>query len=325
MIVINTLDDNRFSINGIAYLRRFISIVGGDSVSIKGIYDSTIELVSDNYANYTVNGNTYGSALLLQSALVDVLYSSTKNNSFSFRNLLINNLFTVNQRGYATGVNTTVNNQYTFDRWRIKNSGTHIDYANNIPENGYNHVFVPLGTFLEQEIEAINIVTGFYTLSWDGTATATVNNIPVTNGQQIYISYGSNVIVSFTNGTVYYPHFFISDGTKYREYRSYDMELILCKRYYEVVNVGLHKFYMQNNFNPYTGKTFNFKEKRTLPTISFITAPVAYLVSGSLVANAINIGVGSKTDAYYALSWSAPIDNQWMIFTGSTVAVNAEI
>ena len=81
MIVIDILDDSRFTINGVAYLRKFISIVNGNSISIKNIFDSKIELASDVYSNFIINSLTYGSAALLQEALVDVLFTKiTKNN-----------------------------------------------------------------------------------------------------------------------------------------------------------------------------------------------------------------------------------------------------
>lgn len=121
MIVINTLDDNRFSINGIAYLRRFISIVGGDSVSIKGIYDSAIELVSDNYANFTVNGDTFASAALLQAALVTVLFNTGNSTVEGWSNLVLSSSWVNNGGGYAPASYYKDNSGIVWMRGLIKN------------------------------------------------------------------------------------------------------------------------------------------------------------------------------------------------------------
>lgn len=76
MIVINTVNAQKFSKDGIEYFKNFTPVVAGDSVRIVNTYDSRLEIVpSTNYANFTVDGSTYGSAALLQSALLPVLFT----------------------------------------------------------------------------------------------------------------------------------------------------------------------------------------------------------------------------------------------------------
>ena len=76
MIVINTVSNERFSLNGIEYLKNFLSFVYGDKVGIYNAYDKTDERISlDIFSNFTVNGVVYGSAALLQAALLNVIYT----------------------------------------------------------------------------------------------------------------------------------------------------------------------------------------------------------------------------------------------------------
>jgi len=76
MIVINTVSNERFSLNGIEYLKNFLSFVYGDKVGIYNAYDKTDQRVSlDIFSNFSVNGTVYASAALLQSALLNVIYT----------------------------------------------------------------------------------------------------------------------------------------------------------------------------------------------------------------------------------------------------------
>ena len=78
MIAIVNINSERFSFNGIPYYKNFMGIVGGDYVHIVNIYDSKIALTKDGPVKYdeiTVNGNSFASAVLLQSALLPVLYT----------------------------------------------------------------------------------------------------------------------------------------------------------------------------------------------------------------------------------------------------------
>lgn len=76
MIVINTIDDRKFSFNGIPYLRNYISAVYGTSVEVFNCYERHDVLVEQIHFNqYRVNGTVYGSAAALQTALLDVIYS----------------------------------------------------------------------------------------------------------------------------------------------------------------------------------------------------------------------------------------------------------
>lgn len=76
MNIINTLNDKRFTLNGIQYFKNYVSVVHGNKVEIFNCYerkDVLIELT--HYNQFTVNGTVYASAAQLQEALLPVLYS----------------------------------------------------------------------------------------------------------------------------------------------------------------------------------------------------------------------------------------------------------
>jgi hypothetical protein len=74
MVTINNIDDNTFSVNGITYNKNFQSVVYGNNVEIQNLFDSKLVLIEKtNYADFTVNSTTYGSAASLQSALLTIL------------------------------------------------------------------------------------------------------------------------------------------------------------------------------------------------------------------------------------------------------------
>ncbi|WP_245398039.1 hypothetical protein [Pseudomonas germanica] len=144
------------------------------------------------------------------------------------RNLIMNPLFNVNQRLYGAEA-TTAAGQYTFDRWRIVTSGQSL--SSQVNKNGRT-VNPPSGG-LEQVIEGSFIGGGIYTLSWEGTATATVNTVAVANGAQVTLTAGSNSTIRFIGGTLFYPKLELGSLPTGYEDRSYGEELILCQRYYE--------------------------------------------------------------------------------------------
>ncbi|WDH25128.1 hypothetical protein [Pseudomonas chlororaphis] len=144
------------------------------------------------------------------------------------RNLIMNPLFNINQRLYGAEA-TTAAGQYTFDRWRVVTSGQSLPSQAN--KNG--RIVIPPAGGIEQVIEGSFINGGTYTLSWEGTATATINNTAITNGAQITLVAGSNTTIKFTGGYLFYPKLELGSVPTGYEDRSYGEELILCQRYYE--------------------------------------------------------------------------------------------
>jgi hypothetical protein len=145
------------------------------------------------------------------------------------RNLLVNSNFAVNQRVYVSGTATTGASQGTLDRWRVVTSGQNITFGSAVPDRT---VTCPAGG-LEQVIEAGWIAGGVYTLSWTGTATATVNGSAITSGgQTASLTANTAVTVKFSNGTVVNAQFELGTAATLYQRRPPGTEMALCQRDY---------------------------------------------------------------------------------------------
>ena len=176
-----------------------------------------------NSLNDKINPNFLGLDEAVQSL------SALTLNVTSFRNKLINAQGLVNQRVYVSGTVTTIANQYTLDRWRVVTLSQNLTFSTS--QNVVTFT-APAGG-IEQVIEGNNIETGTYVLNWTGTATATVNGTARTKGQTFSLTGGSNVTVTFSNGTFSLPQLEKATKPLAFEYRPFGVELALCQRYYE--------------------------------------------------------------------------------------------
>lgn len=76
MNIISTISNKRFSLNGIEYLKNYVSRVAGDKVEIFNNYERSDVLVSlQHYSEFRVDGVDFDSATELQSALLPVIFS----------------------------------------------------------------------------------------------------------------------------------------------------------------------------------------------------------------------------------------------------------
>ena len=182
------------------------------------------------------------------------------------RNLLINGNPMINQRGYVSGTATTGANEYTLDRWRVVTLGEAISFSDS---NNVRTVTAPAGG-VEQVIEGLNISSGTYTLSWTGTATATVDGVSVSNGGQVTLTGGTNATVKFSGGTFSLAQ--LEPGTVATpfEHRNYGDEMTRCQRYYEKNPATEELFRSYQSYSSgssawsYAWKT----EKRVAPTVT---------------------------------------------------------
>lgn len=154
---------------------------------------------------------------------------STQSGQFAgFRNILINGNYFINQRNYVSGTATVSANQYTLDRWKVLVSGQNVTFAAS--GNG-NQVTAPAGG-VQQVIENVNVGGGTYTLSWVGTATASVNGTAVVNGGQVTLPANTQATVTFTGGTVIQAQLEPGFVATPFEQRFVTNELVLCQRYF---------------------------------------------------------------------------------------------
>lgn len=145
------------------------------------------------------------------------------------KNKIINGMFFFNQRSYVSGAATSVG-QYTFDRWKVTaTSGLTFSFINNKMT-----ITIPSGQTIQQIIEAINLESGDYVLSWEGTAQGRVNGGAYGNSGEVVATIvgGTNTTIELTNGTVSYVQFEKGVTPTSFEHRPYSLELFYCRRYF---------------------------------------------------------------------------------------------
>jgi hypothetical protein len=153
----------------------------------------------------------------------------------TMRNLLINAAGNINQRGYTSGTATTVANQYAIDRWKVVTAGQNLSWV----ASGVYSIFTAPAGGVSQIVESLNVLGGTYVLSWQGTATATVNGTAVANGGTIALAANTNATVTFSGGTFYLPQLELGAAATAFEFRGYAAELALCQRYFETGGLSL--------------------------------------------------------------------------------------
>jgi hypothetical protein len=157
----------------------------------------------------------------------NTIQSASMGSFAGFRNILINGSFMVNQYGYTSGTPATANvGQFASDRWFLQ-----IGQSATLTPSGNGQIITAPAGGISQRIEAASVVGGTYTLSWSGTATATVNTVPVANGGQVTLPANTIATVTFSSGTVTNVQLEPGLAASPFEQRPYGVELTLCKRY----------------------------------------------------------------------------------------------
>jgi len=268
-----------------------------------------------------IHDNLYGVGGLLGST---GLTSDARNglgigSVISFRNLLINGNFSVNQRVYASGTATTAANQYTLDRWRVVVSGQSLTFGAATPDRV---VTAPAGG-IEQPIEGLNIVGGVYTLSWEGTATATVNGTAITNGgQTAALPAGANATIRFSGGTVGRTQFELGTVATPFERRPVGLELLLSQRYYLLFTGGGSGVCTSSGAE----YTVNFPATmRTPPT--YVNGGNGAIVDGlgALTVTGGSMSGSNQTNARLAVSASGTTAGRGANVVNQTSLFNSEI
>jgi hypothetical protein len=121
MIVILTINSEKFSLNGIPYFKNFMPHVVAGMLKIVNAYDSKFELCELNkFSNYSVDGIVFSSLAVLQDALLPVVYTRNSLNSpdLPFFNKIIS------ETGFSlTGQELKINPLW---RWMLAN----VNYSN---------------------------------------------------------------------------------------------------------------------------------------------------------------------------------------------------
>lgn len=228
----------------------------------------------------------------------------------SYRNLLVNARFWINQRGYA-GAATTAAKQYTHDRWRVVVSGQSAAFSDTGGASIGWMLTAPAGG-VEQVVERINFIAGQFVLTWQGTASATVNGAPVSKGVPFSVGSGVDMVVRFSNGTVLCPQ--LERGTVATEFEvlPYQLDLLLCQRYY-----------LRQTINGQSATAGNVLVSMNFPTMMRATPAAAIVFAGSTENASVPGGVAGISPMSAYLPFAVTAANGYVI--GLVVAFDAEI
>ncbi len=166
-------------------------------------------LAGDATKNFNVKAGTSANHAINKQQLDSALSNLDITSITGFKNLILNGCKRVNQRG-AASIDETAS-AYNFDRWYYD------------------------GTNFIQYIEDKNIVlSGTYTLSWIGTATATVDGASVSNGGQVTLTANTQCEVKFNSSDFNFVQ--LEYGTKATNFEvlPFQLELFLCYRYFQI-------------------------------------------------------------------------------------------
>ncbi len=222
--------------------------------------------------------------------------------STGYKNLIINGCKRVNQR---LSTSPTQNlNAYNYDRWYYD------------------------GTYIIQFIEALNVIkSGTYTLSWEGTASAKVNNTTVANGGQITLTANTQVEVKFYSSDFNSVQMELGDRKTNFENRNYTLELLLCKRTYQhilyagYVGIGV----LHNHNSGYGAISIPLSlPLRTIPTL--VSNWTNFNVTGIGAVNSVSLYTVSKTTFSITLDCTDSIPSGSTAFAGNlSLKLDAEI
>lgn len=184
--------------------------------------------------------------------------------SLGNRNRIINGDFRVRARPYVSG-NATLANQYVIDRWKVSTTAG-ITYAT---VDGKTTVTIPAGQTLVQVIEGLNLQSGTYTLSWEGTAQGKIGaGAYGASGITGAITGGTDTTIDFGPGTVTNVQLELGSMATPYEQRTLALETLLCQRYYEVATAEKH-WWLASAGGQVHGKTIRFLvQKRIAPTVT---------------------------------------------------------
>lgn len=169
----------------------------------------------------------------------DTLYYSLAQQP-TFRNLIINGDFRINQR-VVSGTVTLAAGAYGHDRWKAGSSGCTYTFS----ASGNKTILTITAGSLIQVVEDINVVGGVYALSHQGTAQAriAVNGgstsgayAPATSASPLLSASATGkqaVTVEFSTGTIDLAQLEKGSIATPYEYLPYQIQIAQCQRYYE--------------------------------------------------------------------------------------------
>ncbi len=207
---------------------------------------------------------------------------------FDFRNKIINGNPRINQRGYVSGAATTAG-QYTLDRWKVTGTGG-IAFSTT---NNKTTITIPSGQTIQQVIEGLNLDTGTYVLSWEGTAQGRVNSgsYGASGAVTASVTGGTNTTIEFNAGTVTNIQFEQGTVVTPFERRDYGRELMMCQRYYELIGT----IFVSSVIGRFPASYYKVN-KRATPTLTIVTTGIGTPAVTAL-SNTTDVGFYQSANA----------------------------
>lgn len=238
---------------------------------------------------------TYG-ALQVNGSDVLRFGSDTSGNLAGFRNVIINGNFAVNQRAYVSGAAVGAA-LYGHDRWKMAASADTYTFSTTA---NVTTVTIPAGKVLRQVIEGLNLQSGTYTLSWQGTAQGKIGaGAYGASGITGSIIGGTNTTIEFGPGTVSRVQLELGSIATSFENRTIGTELALCQRYLPYVEVRVNSLVGTGQcISTTVGQIMvNFPVQARVPPTS-VSGP------GASSLYLTNAAYGAVTCISYSLSYS---------------------
>lgn len=255
------------------------------------------------------------------------------------RNLIINGGFNINQRGYASGAAVGAN-LYAHDRWKMAASADTYTFATVANKTT---VTIPAGQVLRQVVEGLNLQTGTYVLSWEGTAQGKIGaGAYGATGITGSITGGTDTTIEFGPGTV--SNVQLEWGTRASpfERRFVGLELQLCQRYYwapvlpSYMAASVITYCIAANFVlPVTMRvapivTHNFTDANWSGTaVSGVqwgaqTVGISYITKTGTIGTATSVSMSTILIYWYGATWSGT-GTALSFSTGSALSASAEL
>lgn len=229
------------------------------------------------------------------------------------RNLLLNSVGKINERAYVSGAAVAGANTYTLDRWKVVTSGQSLSWTE---ADNLRTMTAPAGG-VEQPVEGLSIQTGVHTLSWAGSATATVNGGAISNGGQVALTGGANAIIRFIGGTFSRPQ--LELGTKASDFvaEDYESQLARCARFFLALPTPIEVSYgAASPAQMQTSRPFKVR-MRISPNASVAVAPS--------LANCTSLFVTATPDQYTIGVTITGLAGQYGVTGAGLLHFNAEI
>ena len=257
--------------------------------------DAKVQIADGTAANHAVSKGQLDTKQPLDATLTAI--SDETLGAFSHRNKIINGGFAVNQRVYVSGAAVGAL-LYGHDRWKMAASADTYTFSTTANKTT---VTIPAGKVLRQVIEGLNLQTGTYVLSWEGTAQGKIGAGSYgASGITGSITGGTNTTIEFNTGTVANVQLELGSVVTPFELRPIGTELALCQRYYEVGWGRSYGYSVASGLVGYVGSYFAVK--RATPTIVLTN----YFASNTTTQSMLDTNETSNFSAYRTTSATGP-------------------